>query len=126
MENYLMNVGELKGSHITALLAEVAPKISVELGGYVGYSTILFGNAVKQAAGEGARYYCLEYNPTFAAVIMALVDLAGLADVVKVPPSIPPPSPTATTSADGMSRLSSALLLPPCPVSVRTGLLARA
>lgn len=39
---------------------------------------------MRAAAGPRARYYCLEYNPIFAAVIMALTDLAGLADVVKV------------------------------------------
>jgi len=51
----------------------------------VGYSTIMFGSAVKEtAAGSAARYYCLEYNPVFAAIIMALVDLAGLSDIVKV------------------------------------------
>ena len=32
----------------------------------------------------GKRYYSLERNPEFAAVIMSLVDLAGLSDIVKV------------------------------------------
>jgi catechol O-methyltransferase len=54
----------------------------VELGGYVGYSCILFGDAVRKAGGQ--RYYSLEMKPEFAAVIMSLVDLAGLSDVVKV------------------------------------------
>lgn len=52
------------------------------MGGYVGYSCILFGAAVKAAGGK--RYYSLERSPEFAAVIMALVHLAGLSDVVKV------------------------------------------
>lgn len=56
--------------------------VQVELGGYIGYSCILFGNAVRKAGGK--RYYSLEMNPEFAAVIMSLVDLAGLADIVKV------------------------------------------
>jgi len=80
-----MNVGEMKGSHITSLISTLRPKVCLELGGYVGYSTIMFGSAVKEAAaGSAARYYCLEYNPVFAAIIMALVDLAGLSDFVKV------------------------------------------
>lgn len=54
----------------------------VELGGYVGYSCLLFGNAVRKAGGE--RYFSLERDAAFAAVIMSLVDLAGLSDVVKV------------------------------------------
>jgi len=54
----------------------------VELGGYVGYSCILFADAVRKAGGE--RYFSFERDPAFAAVIMSLVDLAGLTDLVKV------------------------------------------
>lgn len=95
---YLMNVGEDKGRIVTDLIAEVKPKTmvsspvqecaaqltrqQVELGGYVGYSCILFGDAVRKAGGK--RYFSLERNPEFAAVIASLVDLAGLSDVVKV------------------------------------------
>lgn len=32
----------------------------------------------------GRRYYSLERNPEFAAVVLSLVDLAGLSDIVKV------------------------------------------
>jgi catechol O-methyltransferase len=42
----------------------------------------LFGEAVRKAGGE--RYFSLERNPEFAAVISSLVDLAGLSDIVKV------------------------------------------
>ncbi|KAH7077111.1 S-adenosyl-L-methionine-dependent methyltransferase [Paraphoma chrysanthemicola] len=81
-KKYLMNVGEDKGRIVTDLIAEVKPKTMVELGGYVGYSCILFGDAVRKAGGE--KYYSLERDPAFAAVIMSLVDLAGLSDIVKV------------------------------------------
>lgn len=54
----------------------------MELGGYIGYSCILFGDAVRKAGGK--RYFSLERNPEFAAVIASLVDLAGLSEVVKV------------------------------------------
>ena len=54
----------------------------MELGGYVGYSTILFANAMRARGGK--QYYSLENSPEFAAVIMALVDLAGLRDMVRV------------------------------------------
>ncbi|KAF2749283.1 putative O-methyltransferase [Sporormia fimetaria CBS 119925] len=79
---YLMNVGELKGRIVTNLIAEVRPRVMVELGGYVGYSCILFGDALRRAGGQ--RYYSLEMNPEFAAIIASLVDLAGLSDIVKV------------------------------------------
>ena len=77
-----MNVGDDKGKIVTDLIAEVKPEVMVELGGYVGYSALLFGNAVRRAGGK--KYYSLERNPEFAAVIMCLVELAGLSDVVKV------------------------------------------
>ena len=81
-KKYLMNVGEDKGKIVANLIAEVKPKMMVELGGYIGYSCILFGDAVRKAGGE--KYFSLERNPEFAAVIASLVDLAGLSDVVKV------------------------------------------
>ncbi|KEF51523.1 catechol O-methyltransferase [Exophiala aquamarina CBS 119918] len=81
-QRYLMNVGEDKGRIVADLIAKVKPKVMVELGGYVGYSCILFGEAVRKAGGE--RYLSLERNPEFAAVIASLVDLAGLSDTVKV------------------------------------------
>ena len=81
-KNYLMNVGPDKGRIVCDLIAEIKPLVMVELGGYVGYSAVLFGNAVRKAGGK--RYFSLERNPEFAAVILALVDLAGLSDIVKV------------------------------------------
>lgn len=81
-KDFLMNVGELKGKVVTDLIAEAKPQVMVELGGYVGYSAVLFGDAVRKAGGK--RYFSLERDPVFAAVIMAHVDLAGLSDVVKV------------------------------------------
>ena len=93
-KKYLMNVGEDKGRIVTDLIAEVKPRTMVELGGYIGYSALLFGDAVRKAGGQ--RYFSLERNPEFAAVIMSLVDLAGLSDVVKV---------VVGSSADGIKRL---------------------
>ncbi|KPM44554.1 hypothetical protein AK830_g2056 [Neonectria ditissima] len=75
-KKYLMNVGESKGKIVTDLIAEV------ELGGYVAYSAILFGEALRNAGGQ--RYFSLEQNPEFGAIIMSLVELAGLQDIVKV------------------------------------------
>ena len=77
-----MNVGEDKGRIVTDLIAKEKPATMVELGGYVGYSALIFGEAFRSAGG--GRYYSLEQSPEFAAVSMALVDLAGLLDVVKV------------------------------------------
>ena len=49
---------------------------------------------MRQAGGR--RYFSLERNPEFAAVIMSLVDLAGLSDTVKV---------VVGSSADSIKRL---------------------
>ena len=93
-KKYLMNVGDDKGKIVADLIAEVKPQVMVELGGYIGYSALLFGDAVRKAGGK--RYFSLERNPEFAAVIMSLVDLAGLSDVVKV---------IVGSSADSIKRL---------------------
>ncbi|KAF5984966.1 catechol O-methyltransferase [Fusarium coicis] len=81
-KKYLMNVGEDKGKIVTDLIAEVKPKVMVELGGYVGYSTLLFANAVRKSGGT--HYFSLERNPEFAAVIISLLDLSGLRDIARV------------------------------------------
>lgn len=81
-KRYLMNVGEDKGKIVTDLIAQVKPKVMVEFGGYVAYSAILFGDALRRAGGQ--RYWVLERSPEFAAVIMALTDLAGLRDTVRI------------------------------------------
>ncbi|KAH9991844.1 S-adenosyl-L-methionine-dependent methyltransferase [Xylariaceae sp. FL0662B] len=81
-KKYLMNIGEYKAKTIIDLIKEEKPRTMVELGGYVGYSAIAFGAAFKESGGN--RYYSLEMNPEFGAVISMLVDLAGLSDVVKV------------------------------------------
>lgn len=77
-----MNIGEYKSKTVINLIKNEKPRVMVELGGYVGYSAVAFGAALRDAGGK--RYYSLEKNPEFAAVISMLVDLAGLGDIVKV------------------------------------------
>ncbi|KAL2215418.1 O-methyltransferase [Thermoascus aurantiacus ATCC 26904] len=81
-KQHLMNIGPKKGKLITDLIARIKPQTMIELGGFVGYSAILFGDAVRRAGGK--RYLSLEQNPEFAAVANLLVDLAGLKDFVKI------------------------------------------
>lgn len=81
-KKYLMNVGEFKAKTVCDLIKQVKPQTMVELGGYCGYSAIAFGAALREAGGK--RYFSLEYNPEFGAVISSLVELAGLGDIVKV------------------------------------------
>lgn len=81
-QKYLMNIGEYKARTVVELIKKEKPKIMVELGGYVGYSAIAFAAALREAGGK--RYFSIEYNPEFGAVISSLVDLAGLGDLVTV------------------------------------------
>lgn len=77
-----MNVGSKKGPIVVGLIEKRKPSCMVELGSYVGYSTILFADAVKRNGGK--QYISFERDPKFAAVASALVGLAGLDDIVTV------------------------------------------
>lgn len=101
-KKYLMNVGEDKGAIVAGLIRETRPQTMVELGGYCGYSTILFAAAVRDAGGK--RYYSLERSPKFAKNIEALVDFAGLADVVEV---VVGPSDEGITKLHAAGKLTS-------------------
>lgn len=81
-KHFFMNVGAEKGQVVTDLIAELKPQTMIELGGYVGYSAILFGDAVRRAGGK--RYFSLERNPEYAAIANMLVELAGLRDFVRI------------------------------------------
>lgn len=77
-----MNIGEDKGKIVTKIIRERKPQVMVELGGYCGYSTILFADALRNSGGK--QYFSLERSPKFAKVIEEVVALAGLQDVVQV------------------------------------------
>ncbi|KAJ9405875.1 hypothetical protein DTO045G8_6386 [Paecilomyces variotii] len=78
----LPNVGPQKGKYVTDVIAELKPEFMVELGSYVGYSAVLFADAVRRAGGK--RYIGLEKSPEFAAVTNMIVELAGLRDFVTI------------------------------------------
>ncbi|KAH8658288.1 S-adenosyl-L-methionine-dependent methyltransferase [Xylariales sp. PMI_506] len=85
--DFLISISSDKGLKVVDLIAKVKPKTFVELGGYLGYSAILFADEMRKSHGSGAaqiRYWSLEADPLFASIAMNLIDLAGLSDVVKV------------------------------------------
>lgn len=90
----LINIGETKGAIICDVIAQHKPSTVLELGGYIGYSAIMFGNALKQAGGK--HYFSVEKSPLFAAVATSLIDLAGLRDTARV---------VVGTGAEGIQRL---------------------
>ena len=81
-KNFLMNVGRYKGPLVAEQISKRKPKIMVELGGYIGYSAILFGNRLREAGGT--KYITLELNLAFANVATQLIDIAGLGDFVEI------------------------------------------
>lgn len=78
----LTNVGAKKGQHIVDLIREHKPSSMIELGVYVGYSAIKFGDAVRSYGGK--QYIGIEKNPEMGAIASQLVDLAGLRDTVQI------------------------------------------
>lgn len=77
-----MNIGPQKGALIVEKIRALEPEIAIELGGYVGYLAILFGNEILKI--PEARYFSFEANEAFAAISRQLVELAGLSSVVEI------------------------------------------
>lgn len=77
-----MTVGPTKGAFLANIIATRKPSTVVELGGFVGYSAIYLGDALR--ANGGKRYLSLELNPVNAAVANLLIELAGLRDIVTI------------------------------------------
>lgn len=74
---------------MSSLVEKEKPSTVVELGGYLGYSAILFADTMRRAheQGQGAgelKVWSLEMEAEFAAIARQLVDLAGLSDIVTV------------------------------------------
>lgn len=81
-QDFLMNVGQDKGNIVRKIISEEKPKTFLEIGGYVGFSAILFGNEFRKAGGH--KYLSLELNPSFASVARQLIALAGLDQTVEI------------------------------------------
>ncbi|KAL4966733.1 O-methyltransferase [Aspergillus stella-maris] len=79
---HFMTVGPAKGPIVTELIEKNKPSTMIELGCYVGYSAILYGDAVRRNGGR--KYFSLELNPEWAAIANMLIELAGLRDFVRV------------------------------------------
>ncbi|GIJ85975.1 hypothetical protein Asppvi_004846 [Aspergillus pseudoviridinutans] len=81
-QDFLMTVGGYKGKIVSELIAKEKPQSVLEIGGYVGYSAIMFGDALRKAGGR--KYVSLEMNAKFAAIARALVDIAALSGFVEI------------------------------------------
>jgi catechol O-methyltransferase len=78
---FLMNVGDRKGEILDAEVRSKRPSLALEIGAFCGYSAVRIGRLLRE---WGGRLISLEANPRNAAVSRAMVELAGLGDVVEV------------------------------------------
>ena len=69
-------VVHLSGAIVRAIVKELAPKTSLELGTYCGYSAVLMASVLP----KGSRFITLEPDASNAEVAKQLIKLAG-ADV---------------------------------------------
>ncbi|KAI9044949.1 O-methyltransferase [Aspergillus affinis] len=78
----MMTIGPERSTPIMDLINSARPSTMAELGGYVGYSAIKFGNEVRRVGGT--RYLSLEFSDEYAAVAKALIEFAELGDFTQV------------------------------------------
>ena len=85
-EDFLINIGSDKGRIVANLILENKPKVLVELGGYIGYSAILFGDQMRKQSPpeQPVHLWSLEFEEKFANIAKDLISLAGLSDIVTV------------------------------------------
>ncbi|RAK97574.1 O-methyltransferase [Aspergillus ibericus CBS 121593] len=105
-EDFLISIGPDKADKLVKILADERPQVVVELGGYLGYSAILFADTMRQTAkgtSTALRVWSLEADPLIASIAMNFIDLVGLSDIIKV---------VVGPAADSLKRLSAEGKLP--------------
>jgi catechol O-methyltransferase len=78
----LMTIGAERGDLILDIITKDKPKVMVELGGYVGYSALKFGQALRDVGGH--RYISLEANLEYAEIAQSMIKFAGLSGFVQI------------------------------------------
>jgi catechol O-methyltransferase len=83
--DFLISIGGHKSEILAGVLEEEQPHVVVELGGYLGYSAILFADTLQSLFSTGEFHvWSLEFEPRFAAIAEKLIDLAGLSKSITV------------------------------------------
>lgn len=83
-EDFLISVGPNKQKILAEIIATKKPAVLVELGGYIGYSAILFADAMSRAGVKSPVVWTLEASQEYADIAAKFVDLAGLSHIVKI------------------------------------------
>ncbi|XP_051006628.1 catechol O-methyltransferase [Acomys russatus] len=79
-KEWAMNVGNVKGQIVDAVIREYSPSLVLELGAYCGYSAVRMARLLP----PGGRLLTMEMNPDYAAITQQMVDFAGLGDKVTI------------------------------------------
>lgn len=79
-ESFLMNVGDEKGLILDNSIKNTKPKIIMELGCYVGYSTL----RMARASDADCHIYTVEWSPVNAGVARQFFELAGVSHKITV------------------------------------------
>ncbi|KAL7919737.1 S-adenosyl-L-methionine-dependent methyltransferase [Trichoderma austrokoningii] len=83
--DFLISIGGHKAGILSTLITEEKPQTVVELGGYLGYSAILFADAMRRSnPSQQLRVFSLELSAEFSSIARELIQLAGLSDIVTV------------------------------------------
>lgn len=79
-KEFMMHVGSEKGEMVVDLIRKHQPKTFIELGGYMGFSALMFG---KELHNDG-KLYSFELNPEYAKIAQYFINLAGLTDKIEI------------------------------------------
>jgi len=77
---WMMNVGDVKGKILEEVLDRHQPRVVLELGTYVGYSSL----KMIQRLPKESRIYSLEISPKIAEIARAMIEYAGMDDRINV------------------------------------------
>lgn len=83
---FLISIGGHKANILSNFIAKQKPQTIVELGGYLGYSAILFAESMRREhnSNHGLQVWSLEMNTGFASIARDMIELAGLSDIVTI------------------------------------------
>lgn len=83
---FMIHVGSDKALIIQSLILENKPRTLVELGGYCGYSSIIFAEQMRRQASDArpVHVWSIEKEEEFATIARDLISLADLQDYITV------------------------------------------
>lgn len=82
MVNWMMNLGPEKGKVVKEKGFNQNVKKVLEIGGYCGYSALVFANEVKDR--EGSMVYTIEINKNYAQIAKRIHEHAGLGHKIHI------------------------------------------